>query len=346
MEELIGTAENVLKNCLAFFLALLQISSSFTVEVLDAALASCYKLSAQSCKVAANSIKGALAWLKYKARCASSGEFMEPWLKQLKDALHKADETSEQLKDTPRRRLTKKTSLTDDSTQDAPAISSSRTSNAFMTALHSVGGSAFFASSVPCSRKRQAEDVVSVASTVPVEDLEDIPIVLSSREIEAQRRAEQKTVQYWDASAQTMARLHQGETVLAQMQPGADGFLQALWPDGSRTNTEHPNLCLQQSTSHSAEVVLRRPAAAIKRPAYAIVAQDVLQSVPGYTVMRYPTGAVALRETTGKKRQLWQISDKQKSTEELKQICLKAAQQLASGDMTQEESKAWAQTQL
>ncbi len=48
---------------------------------------------------------------------------------------------------------------------------------------------------------------------------------------------------FWDAHRGCMVEAFKGGTlVVAQMQPGAGGFLEAIWPDGTRTTTDRPNL--------------------------------------------------------------------------------------------------------
>ena len=365
MDSLIGIAEVVLQTCLSFFLALLGIASSFVVDELEQALASCYGLPAGSCKLAANSIKGALAWLKYKVRCASSGKCMPIWLKQLKDLL---DSRSEFLKPaaTPAKRLRRKTSL------DEPQPCSSRAETPFAAALKSIGGMALFSPAAACGLAAcdKDDDVISLASTVPISDIGDIPIVVrpTPREEKQLKKAANQTVQYWDAAAQAMARLHKGETVHAKMQAGSDGFQIAVWPDGQQCGTEQPNVLVpvQRPGASAKSASRKKPAAAAavwKKPSAANVieqdsnedsdpedleasAADLSKAAIGFIAMPYPTGAVALRQTTGHKRQLWQISDKNKTKEDLKKICIQASHMIASGELTIEDSKAWAKSQL
>ncbi len=67
-------------------------------------------------------------------------------------------------------------------------------------------------------------------------------------------------VEYWDGGKGAQVRTTADGTVLqATMEKGVDGFLVALWPDGTRTPTEVPNLQLAAAT--------RPPSVARKRPA-------------------------------------------------------------------------------
>ena len=347
MSVLIGLPEIILQAALGFFVALLQITTTFVLDELEQALSVCYKLPASSCKLAANSIKAAVAWVKYKVRCSGSGKFMAPWLKQLKDSCFAAESPSA---GKPERRLRRKTSLT----EDTPSSSSGSADNPFMSALNSMGGLALFSSSgLPIPAKQEA-DVISLASTVLVDDI-DVPIplqehpVLSSRAVLAQKTAAKKVVEYWDAAAQSMARLHKGQTIRAKMEAGSDGFQVAVWPDGARNSTEQPNALVsleQAKEALKAPAAMKKPAAASKQPAATPLGGGMSQPAAGFCVMRYLTGAMALRETTGQKKQLWQISDKKKTDIQLRKICCVASHKIASGEMSKEASKVWAKAQL
>ena len=62
----------------------------------------------------------------------------------------------------------------------------------------------------------------------------------------------------------------------------------------------------------------------------------------GYNAMTYPAGACALRETTGEKRQLFQIRSAEKTKDALWVILKEASRKLAAGE-AKEDVKSWAQ---
>lgn len=362
IDGLIGTAEHVLQTCLSFFLAIINIATSFVVEELEQALASCYGVPAASCKLAANSIKAAMAWLRYKVRCASTGKCMPPWLKQLKDCLDSRLSSPSTAIRTPSKRLRRKTSL------EEPRPSSASAETPFAAALQAVGGMSLFSSAgaLGLSAGKKDDDVISLASTVPISDIGDIPIVVNPtpREEKSLKKAANQIVQYWDAAAQAMARLHKGQIVHAEMKPGPDGFQIAVWPDGQQASTEQANVLAPVKSAAGKTIVRKKPSVAkvlLKKPSKANVVEqdnnedsdiedlepaDFSKAADGFIAMPYPTGAVALRETKGDKRQLWQISHSTKSKEDLKNICIKASHLIASGELSKEDSKAWAKSQL
>ena len=153
-------------------------------------------------------------------------------------------------------------------------------------------------------------------------------------------------VEYWDAAAQTMARLHTGQTIRAKPEAGSNGFQVTVWPDGARSNTDALVSIEQAKEARKAPAPLKKPAAASKQPAAAQPGGGISQPAAGFCVMRYPTGAMALRETTGQKKQLWQISDKKKTDSQLRKFCCVASHRIASGEMSKEASKVWAKDQL
>ena len=71
---------------------------------------------------------------------------------------------------------------------------------------------------------------------------------------------------------------------------------------------------------------------------------DDVKFAVGYLAMTYPTGACALRETTGAKKQLFQINSATKSKDQLWAILKEASKKLASGEET-EVVKTWAKGQ-
>ena len=86
-------------------------------------------------------------------------------------------------------------------------------------------------------------------------------------------------VQHWDAGHGCMVQIwSDSRCVRATMVPGDDGFLRALWPDGTWTATERPNLLmLEEPRKRPAAAqtgTRKRPAAAAAAPAPAAAEDD------------------------------------------------------------------------
>jgi hypothetical protein len=243
-------------------------------------------------------IKESIAYLKYKVRCAGGGKHMAPCMKQLQDSMRMDSATPK-----PQRRLGRKTSLDEDDAAPAaqPPHATAAQSNVspFAKALQRVGGVGVFAKGQKINPQEQ--DEVSIPETIFVpESPEPPPTAAQTRAV---RREQHAVIQYWDAGCQAMSRLHKGQTVVAEMLPGGDGFQIAVWPDGTRTSTEQANqLVAPVCKKPAGPAPLKRPAAAIRADYCPESAAGV--SAPGFPIYFYknpPPGAWGLRSSSGAK---------------------------------------------
>ena len=188
----------------------------------------------------------------------------------------------------------------------------------------------------------QEQDDISIPETIFVpESPEPPPTAAQTRAV---RREQHTVIQYWDAGCQAMSRLHKGQTVVAEMLPGGDGFQIAVWPDGTRTSTEQANqLAAPVCKKPAGPAPLKRPAAAIRAGSAAGVA------APGFPIYFYknpPPGAWGLRSSSGDKKQIFQVVASKHGGEWAKHTCIVASQQLAAGDLDIQNAKAWLQARL
>ena len=191
-----------------------------------------------------------------------------------------------------------------------------------------------------------------------------------------------KVLEHWDTAAQAMARTTASGTVHATMKCGPDGFQIAVWPDGSTTGCEIPNALpvVPKVVMKKPAACLKRPAASQKRPAAAEPAEEegeeeeeivedaiaeseapihaipsapsqahipaLVQQGRSYSTMFYKkTGALALRECFGNKRQLFQINSCSKDRQALEAILNRCIDRLKAGEHL-DFVKAWARKQV
>ena len=89
----------------------------------------------------------------------------------------------------------------------------------------------------------------------------------------------------------------------------------------------------QKKPAASTAVAKKKP----QRPA-------AVAKIHGFTVMHYPAGAVALRATTGAKKQIFQILNRSKTQASLDDICWKAGRKIAGGEEPRDVAM-WAKAQ-
>ena len=182
------------------------------------------------------------------------------------------------------------------------------------------------------------------------------PALGSSNGLAPGSRGTSKT--YWvNSKVPCLVKSIDGTTQEATMKAGPHGFGIAVFHSPSEEKeTEIPNLNLLKPVVAEA---MKRPAAK-KRPASSMepAVEPVVsdgsdteeklelpeQVEMNYTIMKYKTGAVAIRESKLGKRQLFQILNRGKSTKQLVAILEAAREKLLSGQAVQ-QVKQWAQAE-
>ena len=109
-----GSSEDVLQNCLAFFVALAYVDIHTDKQSLKEAAMKAYGLNKDKGDKVASSIKSAISFYKYKVKCAGSGKFLPAYVASLRDAIAKGpaqENASSSSYQTPDAKRTSKTGL-------------------------------------------------------------------------------------------------------------------------------------------------------------------------------------------------------------------------------------------
>ena len=105
-----------------------------------------------------------------------------------------------------------------------------------------------------------------------------------------------------------------------------------------------PVVVAQPAPSKVTSAPQKKPAASTAVAKKAPQKPAAVAKIHGFTVMHYPAGAVALRATTGAKKQIFQITNRCKTQASLDDICWKAGRKIAGGEEPRDVAM-WAKAQ-